>query len=76
VSSLRAMPGFGLALLTLHLAAVPLGVAWALVVALLPSIGWSLLLMAQRRARVPYGSDRSVHATQSLTAASKYHRGA
>ncbi|MEJ0019158.1 MAG: hypothetical protein WDN25_21925 [Acetobacteraceae bacterium] len=49
VSALRAMPGFGLALLTLHLAAVPLGVGLALAVALLPSLGWSLLLMAGYR---------------------------
>jgi hypothetical protein len=49
VSALRAMPGFGLALLTLHLAAVPLGVGLALAVALLPSLGWSLLLLAGRR---------------------------
>jgi uncharacterized membrane protein (GlpM family) len=48
VSALRAMPGFSLALLTLHLAAVPLGVGAALVVALLPSLGWSLALMLGR----------------------------
>jgi uncharacterized membrane protein (GlpM family) len=48
-SALRAMPGFGLALLTLHLAAVPLGVAGALLAALGASLGWSLLLMARRR---------------------------
>jgi uncharacterized membrane protein (GlpM family) len=48
VSALRAMPGFALALLTLHLAAVPLGVGTALVVALLPSLGWSALLMLRR----------------------------
>lgn len=49
VSALRAMPGFGLALLTLHLAAVPLGVAWALAIALLPSLGWSLMLLLTKR---------------------------
>ena len=37
-SALRAMPGFALALLVLHLAAVPLGVAWALLAALGPSL--------------------------------------
>jgi uncharacterized membrane protein (GlpM family) len=52
VSALRAMPGFGLALLTLHLAAVPLGVAGALVVALLPSLAWSALLMLGRGKRL------------------------
>ena len=34
VSALRAMPGFALALLTLHLTAVPLGVGAALAVAM------------------------------------------
>ncbi len=48
VSALRAMPGFALALLTLHLAAVPLGVPAGLVVALLPSLGWSVMLMLRR----------------------------
>ncbi len=52
VSALRAMPGFALALLTLHLAAVPLGVAAALVVALLPSLAWSALLMLGRGKRL------------------------
>ena len=50
-SALRAMPGFGLALLVLHLAAVPLGVGVALGAALLASLGWSVLLMAGRRRR-------------------------
>ncbi len=48
VSALRAMTGFALALLTLHLAAVPLGAGVALAVALLPSLGWSAMLMAGR----------------------------
>ena len=51
VSALRAMPGFALALLTLHLAAMPLGVWAALAVALLPSLGWSVMLMAGRKRR-------------------------
>jgi hypothetical protein len=50
-SALRAMPGFALALLTLHLAAVPLGVGAALAVALLPSLGWSAMLMLARERR-------------------------
>jgi len=45
VSALRAMPGFALALLALHLAAVPLGVGAALAVALIPSLLWSAMLM-------------------------------
>jgi uncharacterized membrane protein (GlpM family) len=47
-SALRAMPGFGLALLTLHLAAMPFGVVGALFAALGASLGWSVLLMARR----------------------------
>ena len=53
VSALWAMPGFALALLALHLAAVPLGVGAALAVALLPSLGWSALLMLRRGRRSP-----------------------
>ena len=52
VSALRAMPGFALALLTLHLAAVPLGIGAALAVALLPSLLWSALLLLTRRRRL------------------------
>jgi len=48
VSALRAMPGFALALLTLHLFVVPLGAALALPLALLPSLAWSALLMLGR----------------------------
>jgi len=48
VSALRAMPGFALALLTLHLAALPFGVGAALAIALLPSLLWSALLMLTR----------------------------
>ncbi len=51
-SALRAMPGFGLALLVLHLAAVPLGVPTALAAALATSLGWSMLLMAGRSRRL------------------------
>lgn len=48
VSALRAMPGFGLALLTLHLTAISLGVGPALGTALVPSLAWSLLLTLGR----------------------------
>jgi uncharacterized membrane protein (GlpM family) len=51
VSALRAMPGFGLALLTLHLTALPFGVPGALLAALGASLLWSLLLMAGRARR-------------------------
>lgn len=54
-SALRAMPGFALALLVLHLAAVPFGVAWALLAALGASLGWSVLLMVGRGRRVRAG---------------------
>ena len=50
-SALRAMPGSALALLTLHLAAVPLGAGVALAVALLPSLAWSAMLLLQRGRR-------------------------
>jgi uncharacterized membrane protein (GlpM family) len=50
-SALRAMPGFALALLTLHLAVVPFGVTGALLAALAASLGWSVLLMAGQRRR-------------------------
>ena len=52
VSALRAMPGFALALLALHLAAEALGVGAALAVALLPSLLWSALLMLARGWRI------------------------
>jgi uncharacterized membrane protein (GlpM family) len=52
VSALRAMPGFALALLTLHLAAVPLGVGAALAVAVVPSLAWSAMLMVGRGRRL------------------------
>lgn len=54
-SSLRAMFGFGLMLLVLHLAIAPLGVGAALSIALLTALAWSggLLLWAERRRRQP-----------------------
>ena len=52
VSAIRAMPGFALSLLTLYLTAEPLGVGAALVVALLPSLAWSALLMFERGRRL------------------------
>lgn len=59
-NALRAMLGFGLTLLTLHLAIAPLGVAAALLLALLVSAAWSaaLLLLRWRRrpARLPCAS--------------------
>jgi hypothetical protein len=50
-SALRAMPGLALALLTLYLAAVPLGAEVALAVALLPSLAWSAMLLLWRSRR-------------------------
>jgi hypothetical protein len=44
-SALRPMLGFAAALLTLHVAVAPFGVAAALILALLVSIGWSLILL-------------------------------
>jgi uncharacterized membrane protein (GlpM family) len=56
-STLRAMPGFALALLVLHLGAVPLGTWWAMLCALLAQLAFSAMLllhsaaMRMRRAR-------------------------
>ena len=47
-NSLKAMPGLGLALLTLAAAAEGLGVPLALLLALAVSLGWSVCLMALR----------------------------
>jgi hypothetical protein len=54
-SAVRAMPGFALALLVLHLAAEPLGVGWALLAGLGASLSWSLLLMLGRGRRARLG---------------------
>jgi hypothetical protein len=52
-AALRAMLGFGLALLVLHLAVRPLGVTAALVAGLLVSVAWSCgLLVLKGRSRV------------------------
>ncbi len=50
-TALRAMGGFGLMLLVLALTAVPLGVAPALILALLTTLGWSagLILLNRRK---------------------------
>lgn len=48
-SALKAMLGFAAGLLTIHLAAIPLGRFAALVLALLVCVGWSGLLIARQR---------------------------
>jgi hypothetical protein len=50
-TALRAMLGFGLMLLALHLAIRPWGTATALLVALLVSLAWSAGLLVLRRRR-------------------------
>jgi len=50
-NALRAMPGFAMTLLTLHLAIRPWGTATALVLALLVSVSWSATLLLLRRWR-------------------------
>jgi uncharacterized membrane protein (GlpM family) len=55
VSAIRAMPGFAVCLLTLHLAAEPLGVWPALAVALLPSLAWSAMLLWARKKALSFG---------------------
>jgi hypothetical protein len=47
-NALRAMLGFGMTLLTLHLAIGPLGAVTALVIALLVSVSWSAALLLVR----------------------------
>jgi len=48
-NAVPALAGFGVALLSLHLTAIPLGSAAALVVALGVSVGWNLIVYAIRR---------------------------
>jgi hypothetical protein len=48
-NAVPALAGFGMALLALHLTAVPLGSAAALAVALCTSIGWNAIVYAIRR---------------------------
>jgi hypothetical protein len=48
-NAVPALAGFGVALLTLHLTAVPLGSAPALVVALGVSVAWNAIIYAMRR---------------------------
>jgi len=48
-NAVPALAGFGLALLTLHLAAVPLGSGAALIVALGVSVVWNAVVYAIRR---------------------------
>ncbi|WP_158744443.1 hypothetical protein [Acidisphaera sp. L21] len=51
-NALRAMLGFGVMLLVLHLAIPPLGIAAALIAALIVSVGWSAGLLGLRRLRL------------------------
>jgi hypothetical protein len=48
-NAVPALAGFGVALLTLHLTAVPLGSAAALFVALGVSVAWNAIIYAIRR---------------------------
>ena len=48
-NAVPALAGFGLALLTLHLAAVPLGSGAALIIALGASVVWNAVVYAIRR---------------------------
>jgi hypothetical protein len=52
-NALRSMLGFGIMLLTLHLAIRPWGTATALVIALLVSASWSAALLLLRRRQLP-----------------------
>ncbi len=48
-SGILGLFGFGLAVLTLHVAAIPLGNGWALALALAVSIVWNLMLFLTRQ---------------------------
>jgi hypothetical protein len=48
-NAIPGLAGFGMALLTLHLAAVPLGSASALLIALFVSVAWNLMLYVLQR---------------------------
>jgi hypothetical protein len=50
-NAIPGLAGFGAGVLTLHLAAKPLGSPAALVLALLVSLVWNLLLYANQRRR-------------------------
>ena len=52
-NAIPGLAGFGAALLTLHLTAVPLGSAAALILALGVSVGWNAALYATRRRQCP-----------------------
>jgi hypothetical protein len=54
--ALRAMPGFALALVVLHLAALPLGKGAALVLALATTLGWSGALLVRHTRKAPFFS--------------------
>ena len=48
-NAIPGLAGFGMALLTLHLTAVPLGSASALLIALFVSVAWNLMLYVLQR---------------------------
>jgi hypothetical protein len=50
-NAVPALAGFGVALLTLHLAAVPLGSRAALIIALGVSVTWNAAIYVARRER-------------------------
>jgi hypothetical protein len=52
-NGISGLVGFGLTCITLHLAAVPLGVAVALSLALAVSIGWNVFVWSARRRGIP-----------------------
>jgi hypothetical protein len=51
-NAIRGLAGFGIALLTLHLTAVPLGSGGALFIALSVSIAWNVALYVLQREHV------------------------
>ena len=52
-NAISGLPGFAIAIATVHLAAVPLGAAAALALALLVAIGWNAMVLTARRRGIP-----------------------
>lgn len=52
-NAISGLPGFAIALATVHLAAVPLGAPAALTLALAISIGWNVMVWTARRRGIP-----------------------
>ncbi len=52
-SSITGLIGLALAFIVLHYTVVPLGAVWGLCLALVVSVGWSLLVVLAKRGGLP-----------------------